>query len=131
MEAPESSLRPAEGKHGKEATRERAVALRKQYTEAMQESFQLGTRELEGALAEWKEMEAELIIGKAAKKLKNKGYRRSEMLKKLKRKRDADVRALTKETMPRQFRDEQLQVFERVRRDAGVYISAEASERGG
>ena len=125
MEAPESSLRPAEGKPEKEATRERAVALRKQHTEAMQESFQLGTRELEGALAEWKEMEAELIE-KTAKKLKNKGYRRSETLKKLKRKRDADVRALTKETMPRQFRDEQLQVFERVRRDAGVYISAAA-----
>lgn len=93
----------------------------------MPDSFQLSSRGLEEALAEWKEMEAELTE-KARKKFMNEGYRKSDTPKKLKRKRDADARALAKETVARQFREKQLQYFVQVRKDAGVYISAAASE---
>ena len=67
------------------------------------------------------------LVAKAKKKFLSKGCSTTDTRKKLKRSRDAQARALMSEVAARDFRDEMLQYFARVRRDAGAYISAAAS----
>ncbi|CAB1096130.1 unnamed protein product [Ectocarpus sp. CCAP 1310/34] len=115
------------GSVGKRATRERAIALRQQLTQAIPDAFELSCWQLEEALAVWKEIEPELV-DKARKKFLNKGYSQSQALKKMKRARDAEARVVMRDVVAHDFREEQLKYFAKVRRDAAVVISASAVE---
>lgn len=115
------------GSLGKRARRERATMLREELVKAFPGALELQAGTLAELLRAWKATEPEMA-DEAMKRYMNKGtYNTSQARKKIKRAREADLRARAVEAAADEFRADSIEYFDTVLRDAQKAISAAAA----